>query len=71
MRSPRAEWVLFAAHFAILDYLRARGEADQDTLSEVCRDGFRVDTPRGWWTFTAGLAASAVAFHRHICKENR
>lgn len=71
MQSPRIEWTLFAAHFIALDYLRARGEADSDTASEVCRHAFRVDTPRGRAAFTATLATGAVLFHRHICKETR
>lgn len=69
MRSPSAEWSLLAGYFIALDVLRARGEADADTLSECLRDGFRVHTPRGRTLFTATLAAGAVAFHRHICKE--
>lgn len=38
MQSPRAEYLLMGAGFAAFDYLRARGEADGDTLSEVTRD---------------------------------
>lgn len=71
MHSPKAEWSLLAAYFVVLDVMRARGEADADTLSEVIRQGCRVDTTRGRLAFTAGLAASAVVFHRHICKETR
>lgn len=71
MHSPKAEWSLLAAYFVALDVMRARGEADADTLSEVIRNGCRVDTRTGRLAFTATLAASAVAFHRHICKETR
>lgn len=69
MHSPPAEWSLLAAYFIALDVLRARGETDRDTLSECVREGFRIHTPRGRALFTVTLAAGAVAFHRHICKE--
>lgn len=69
MNSPRVEWTLLAAYFIALDVIRARGEADSDTASECIRDAFRVHTPHGRTLFTAILAAGAVAFHRHICKE--
>lgn len=68
MKSPRAEWVLFGAHFAALDYIRDRGEPDADTLSEVIRDTFQVHTRIGHIAFTAALTGAAVLFHRHICK---
>lgn len=71
MQSPRAEWTLGILYLVTLDVLRALGEADHDTLSEVIRNGCRVNTPRGRAAFTAGLAVGAVAFHRHICKEAR
>lgn len=38
MQSPPAEWVLGIGYLAVLDYLRARGEADGNTLSECTRD---------------------------------
>lgn len=71
MQSPRAEWTLGIVYLVILDWLRARGEADDDTLSEVIRNGCRVETRTGWWTFTGVLAAGGLIFHRHICKEAR
>lgn len=70
-QSAPTEWAMFAAHFLALDYLRARGEADHDTASECIRSAFRVHTPRGRLAFTATLAAGAVGFWVHICKEQR
>lgn len=71
MQSPRAEWTLGIVYLVVLDWLRARGEADDDTLSEVIRNGCHVETRTGRAAFTVTLAAGAVAFHRHICKETR
>lgn len=69
MQSPPIEWALGIGHLAVLDWLRDRGEPDADTLSEVIRDVFRVDTPHGRLAFTLTLAAGAAVLHRHICKE--
>lgn len=52
-------------YLAVLDYLRHRGEADSDTLSEVVRDTV-ARHPRGRQLFTAGLVIAAAGFHRHI-----
>lgn len=68
MRSPAVEWSLAVGHLAVLDWIRDRGEPDRDTLSEVIRETFHVDTPAGRAVFTAVLGLGAVAFHRHICK---
>ena len=68
MHSPPIEWALFAGYFAALDVIRDRGEPDGDTATEVIRTTFAVDTPAGKAAFTAALAASALLFHRHICK---
>lgn len=65
MQSPPAEWSLALGYLAILDYLRARGDADEDTFSEVVR-GVVTRHPRGRLVFTAALALGAVAFHHHI-----
>lgn len=65
MKSPAAEWTLGIAYLAALDYMRARGEADDDTLSEVIR-GLVARHPRGSQALAVALAAGSVAFHRHI-----
>ncbi len=68
MQSPPAEWVLDALYFTAKDILRARGEADGDTLSEVVRD--LVDRhPRGRLVLAAILTAAPIGFWRHIVKE--
>lgn len=68
MQSPRAEWVLAIGHLAVLDYIRARGDADSDTLSEVTRE--LIDGhPLGRVAFTATYAAGALVLWRHLVKE--
>jgi hypothetical protein len=68
MQSPSAEWVLGLSYLGVLDYMRARGEADGDTLSEVTRD-LIYRHPLGRVAFTIIYAAGAVALHRHLVKE--
>lgn len=70
MQSPPAEWVLGIAYLGLLDYMRARGEADGDTLSEVTRD-LVARHPRGEVLFTAALLVGAMAFRSHIVKPLR
>ncbi len=65
MKSPRAEWVLGIGYLAAVDVIRAKGEADGDTLSEVLRD-LIARTPCGRPLFVAALVAGGVAFHHHI-----
>lgn len=67
MQSPSAEWTLAIGHLALLDYLRARGDADADTISEVVRD-LVARHPRGEALFTAGLIGGALWFHQHIVR---
>ena len=67
MQSPPLEWTLGIGYLAILDYLRSRGEADDDTLSEVVRNTVRRH-PRGEQAFTVALIAGAYALRRHILK---
>jgi hypothetical protein len=62
------EWSLHVAHFAVLDYLRDRGEPDGDTASEVLRVIFRTHDPRGRAALAAAIAAGGVVLHRHLCK---
>jgi hypothetical protein len=65
MQSPRAEYLLFGAGFAAFDYMRARGEADGDTLSEVTRD-LVARHPHGPAIFTVLLFGACAGFRRHI-----
>lgn len=67
MQSPPLEWTLGIGYLAALDYVRSRGEADNDTLSECVRAVVRRH-PLGDHIFAAGLAVGAVVLHRHICK---
>lgn len=67
MQSPPAEWAIAIGHLAVLDYMRSRGDADHDTLSEVTR-GLVERHPRGELIFTAALAGGALWFHRHIVR---
>lgn len=69
MKSPRAEWSLLVAYFIALDVMRARGEADSDTLSECARESFRVHTPRGRIAWRFALVGGGLLLDRHICKE--
>jgi hypothetical protein len=68
MQSPSAEWLLAIGYLGMLDYLRSRGEADFDTLSEVTRAAVYRHR-HGKAAFTVGLAVGAVALHRHIVRE--
>lgn len=65
MQSPPVEWTLGIAYLATLDYIRARGEADDDTLSECVRNVV-ARHPSGRHLFAAGLALGGVVFYRHI-----
>lgn len=68
MQSPPVEWVLGIGYLATLDYLRSRGEADGDTLSEVTRSFVRRH-PAGDAVFTIALFGGAEVLRRHILKE--
>lgn len=65
MQSPPVEWALGIGYLALLDVIRARGEADGDTASEVVREAVSRH-PAGRLMFTASVALGALAFHRHI-----
>lgn len=65
MKSPPAEWALGIGYLAAIDLVRAHGEADDDTLSEVIR-GHVARHPHGERLFAAVLLASGLWFHRHI-----
>lgn len=67
MQSPPAEWALGIGYLAVLDYLRSRGEADGDTLSEATRAIIRRH-PRGDLLFGVGAFVGAELLRRHICK---
>lgn len=65
MHSPPVEWTLAVGHLAVLDYLRSRGEADADTLSEVVRNAV-ARIPHGELVLAAALAGGSIWFYRHI-----
>jgi hypothetical protein len=65
MNSPPLEWTMGIGYLAVLDYVRSRGDADGDTLSEVVRDAVRRH-PRGEQAFTVALFAGAYILRRHI-----
>lgn len=65
MKSPAVEWTLGIAYLGTLDVLRARGEADDDTLSEVIRAAV-AGHPLGQPVLAAALAVGSIAFYRHI-----
>lgn len=52
-------------HLLVLDYVRARGEADSDTASECLRD-LVARHPVGPTAFTVGLIGGCAWFHHHI-----
>ena len=68
MKSPRIEWALGIGYLAVVDVLRDRGEPDGDTLSEVLREVFRVDTRGGRVALGGAIAAGAVGLYRHLVK---
>ena len=67
MQSPPVEWVMGIGYLAAIDYIRSRGEADGDTLSEVTRNFVRRH-PRGDVLFTVGLFGGAEILRRHILR---
>lgn len=67
MHSPSAEWSLAIGHLAVLDYLRSRGDADNDTASEVLRD-WTMRHPAGPAVFSAVWFGFALWFWRHILR---
>lgn len=67
MHSPPIEWTVLIGSLAAIDYVRARGEADADTLSEVVRDVVQRH-PHGHRIFAVGLTVGGVSLYRHICR---
>jgi hypothetical protein len=65
MQSPPVEWVVGIGYLAAIDYIRSRGEADGDTLSEVVRTFVRRH-PSGDALFTVAVFAGAEILRRHI-----
>lgn len=70
MQSPAIEWTLGVGYLLVLDAIRAHGEADNDTASEVVRD-LVARHPRGEVLFTGILLVGAMAFRSHIVKPLR
>lgn len=68
MQSPSLEWCLAFGYLGALDYLRSRGDADSDTLSEVCRDAIYRHR-RGKAVGTAAYGLGAVLLYRHIFRD--
>jgi hypothetical protein len=62
------EWALGIGHLAVLDWVRDRGEPDEDTLSEVLRAGFHVDRPEGRAALAVTIAAGGAVLYRHLTK---
>lgn len=64
----RLVWPSLIGALIALDVWADQGDPDQDTLSELVREWFRVDTPYGKAAFTLALACGANVLHGHICK---
>jgi hypothetical protein len=64
MQSPPVEWTLAIGYLAALDYLRSRGDADDDTISECLRP-HALRHPLG---FAAACVVAPVLFHQHITR---
>ncbi|HET6699528.1 MAG TPA: hypothetical protein VFG88_10605 [Nocardioidaceae bacterium] len=65
MQSPPLEWTMALGYLAALDFLRSRGEADFDTLSECVRPWAQ----RHPVAFTAACAVVPVWFWGHIMRD--
>lgn len=68
MHSPPLEWGLGIGYLVALDVLRDHGEPDNDTLTEVIRQLFGVDTPLGRARVATAILAGGVGLYVHICK---
>ena len=67
MQSPPMEWSVWLAALGTIDYLRSRGDADGDTISEVTRNLVRRH-PRGDLIFNIGIFVGAEMLRRHIVR---
>lgn len=67
MHSPPIEWSVWIGSLALIDYIRAQGEADKDTLSEVVRDVV-ARHPLGSHALALALVVGSYGFHRHITR---
>lgn len=65
MQSPPAEWAVGIGYLAVVDYLRSRGPADGDTLSEVVREAI-YRHPLGKPLGTVAFVGGAAVLYRHI-----
>lgn len=68
MHSPPMEWALGIGHLVALDFLRDRGEPDNDTLTEVLRTAFHVERPEGRVALAAAITCGGVLLYRHLAK---
>lgn len=70
MHSPPIEWAAAIGHLALLDWIRDRGEPDNDTLSEVLRAVFHVERPEGRAALAAAITVGAVGLYAHLTKRD-
>lgn len=66
MQSPPVEWTLAIGYLAALDFLRSRGDADDDTISECLRPW----ATRHPFAFAAACVAVPLWFHGHITRDH-
>ena len=66
MKSPGAEWVLGIGYLAAIDIIRAKGDPDDDTISE-CLRAVVERHPQGQRMLAAALVVGGVGFYKHIC----
>jgi hypothetical protein len=55
-------------YLVALDVLRDHGEPDNDTLTEVIRQLFRVETPLGRARVATAILVGGIGLYVHICK---
>lgn len=68
MQSPPLELVLDVCHIGARNLLRAQGEADADTISEITRGLVDRLGDLGPLAFTVAVFGVAECFRRHILR---
>lgn len=68
MNSPPLEWAMGIAHLVALDFVRDHGDPDGDTLTEVLRDVFHVDTTTGRRALAVAIGVGGLALYTHLVK---